>query len=64
MDKGHYGKFFTRPLSLILLLVAVFCIVWPYISEYLKKRRAAANKLSETDKAAAKAASFGEVSDD
>ena len=64
MDKGHYGKFFTRPLSLILLLVAVFCIVWPYLSEYLKKRRAAANKLSEADKAAANAAKYGDVSDD
>ena len=64
MDKGHYGKFFTRPLALVLLLVAVFCIVWPYISEYLKKRRAAANKLSEADKAAANAAKYGDVSDD
>ena len=64
MDKGHYGKFFTRPLSLVLLLVAVFCIVWPYLSEYLKKRRAAANKLSEADKAAANAAKYGDVSDD
>ena len=64
MDKGHYGKFFTRPLSLILLLVAVFCIIWPYLSEYLKKRRAAANKLSEADKAAANAAKYGDVSDD
>ena len=64
MDKGHYGKFFTRPLSLILLLVAVFCSIWPYLSEYLKKRRAAANKLSEADKAAANAAKYGDVSDD
>ena len=42
MDKGSYASFFTRPLSLALLLLAVFCVVWPSISEYLKKRKAAA----------------------
>lgn len=51
---GSYAPFFTRPLSCILLLVAVFCVIWPYISEYLKARR----KPNATDEAMAKAAKY------
>ena len=43
MDKGSYASFFTRPISLALLILAVFCVVWPSISEYLKKRRQTAS---------------------
>lgn len=55
--RGSYAPFFTRPLSLVLLLLAVLCVAWPYLSDYLKARRAAA------DEAAAKAEKF-DVSDD
>ena len=65
MDKGSYAQFVTRPLSLVLLLLAVFCVIWPYLSDYLKKRRAAAGRMSAADEAAAKAGSkFGGVNDD
>ena len=65
MDPGSYGKFFTRPLSLALLLLSVFCVIWPYLSEMLKKRRAAAGKVSEAEQAAKKAGEkYGNVSDD
>lgn len=40
-DHGSYAKFFTRPVSLILLLVSVLCVVWPFISDALKKKKAA-----------------------
>lgn len=35
---GSYAPFFTRPISLIFLLLAVFSVIWPYIAEYLKKK--------------------------
>ena len=56
---GSYAPFFTRPLSCILLLLAVFCVIWPYLSEYLKKRRAE----TAADQAAKKAESY-KVNDD
>lgn len=63
--RGSYAPFFTRPLSLALLLLAAFCVVWPYLSDYLKSRRAAANQVSEADKAAAAAAQkYGDMGDD
>ncbi len=36
---GSYKEFFTRPLSAALLLIAVFCVIWPSISEKLKKNK-------------------------
>lgn len=39
---GSYAPFFTRPISLVLLVVSVFCVVWPFISDHLKAKRAAA----------------------
>ena len=39
---GSYKEFFTRPLSCALLLVSVFCVVWPILSEHLKKKKAEA----------------------
>ena len=39
---GSYKEFFTRPLSCALLLVSVFCVVWPLLSEHLKKKKAEA----------------------
>ena len=65
MDHGSYAKFFTRPLSLVLLLLAVFCVIWPYLSEFLKERKAAKGVVSEADQAAAKGKeTYGDVSDD
>lgn len=37
---GSYAEFFTRPISAVLLLLAVFCVVWPFISERLKAKKA------------------------
>ena len=37
---GSYAPFFTRPISLILLLVSEFCVFWPYISDHLKAKKA------------------------
>lgn len=42
MAHGSYKEFFTRPLSCALLLVSVFCVVWPLLSEHLKKKKAEA----------------------
>lgn len=39
---GSYAPFFTRPLSLLFLLLAVFSVVWPYLSEQRKRRKNAA----------------------
>ena len=39
---GSYAEFFTRPISAILLAVSVFCVIWPFLSEHLKKKKAAA----------------------
>ncbi|WP_068300885.1 tripartite tricarboxylate transporter permease [Pararhodobacter sp. CCB-MM2] len=35
--------FFTRPISALLLLVALLSIAWPYLSPWLKARKAARN---------------------
>ena len=37
VEKNH-----LCPLSCALLLVSVFCVVWPVLSEHLKKKKAAA----------------------
>ena len=37
---GSYAPFFTRPVSLIFLLLAIFSVAWPYIAEARKKRAA------------------------
>lgn len=37
---GSYKEFFTRPISLTLILLAVFAVVWPFISSHLKSRKA------------------------
>ena len=38
-----YAPFFTRPISLILLIISVLCVFWPYISDHLKAKKAAKN---------------------
>ena len=40
---GSYAPFFTRPISLILLIISVLCVFWPYISDHLKAKKAAKN---------------------
>ncbi len=37
---GSYAEFFTRPLSLLFLGLAVFSVCWPYISDAVKKNKA------------------------
>ena len=39
---GSYKEFFTRPLSAALLLISVFCVIWPIYSEHRKKKAAVA----------------------
>ncbi len=36
---GMVKAFFTRPISLVLLIIIVFSIVWPYISPVIRKKR-------------------------
>ena len=36
---GSYGEFFTRPISAVLLLVSVFCVIWPFLSDHLKAKK-------------------------
>lgn len=38
---GSYAEFFTRPISLALLVISVLCVVWPFVSIHLKAKRAA-----------------------
>jgi len=37
---GSYAEFFTRPISLLFLGLAVFSVCWPYIADAIKKRKA------------------------
>ena len=54
---GSYAPFFTRPVSFILLIIAVLCVVWPYVSDHLKAKKSA--------KAPAAAQNIGEdINDD
>ncbi len=39
LSEGTWTVFFTNPLSLLLLIIAVISLVWPLISEYRKKKR-------------------------
>ena len=39
-DEGVW-PFFTRPISALLLAVALFSILWPWVGPRLKARRAA-----------------------
>lgn len=41
MSKGDPSIFFTRPICLVLLVVAVIAFCWPFIRSLLAKRRAA-----------------------
>ena len=50
-DQG-FLVFLTRPVSLILLLIAFFSLAWPFIRDYRDKKRLAAGKLSDTEKMA------------
>lgn len=38
-----FKAMFTRPISLVLVLVIVFSVVWPYIAPLLKKNKAKSN---------------------
>ncbi len=41
--KGDYTQFFVRPISALFLLVALICLLSPYIKPLLGKKKAAAN---------------------
>lgn len=43
--------FLQRPVSLIFLLIAAASLAWPFLRDYLQKRRAATGKMSAVDKA-------------
>jgi putative tricarboxylic transport membrane protein len=45
---GSYTEFFTRPISAALLAIAVFCVVWPIVSDARKKKKAVMTP-SQTD---------------
>ncbi|GAB6087196.1 tripartite tricarboxylate transporter permease [Alkaliphilus crotonatoxidans] len=36
---GDYTKFFTRPISLIFLLIAIISVVWPIFKKYVLKKK-------------------------
>lgn len=36
---GMLKAFFTRPISLVLIIIIVFSVVWPYVSQQLRKKR-------------------------
>ncbi len=38
--RGDYSRFFTRPISLIFIIIAVICIFYPYIKSLFKKKEA------------------------
>ncbi|HIU79284.1 MAG TPA: tripartite tricarboxylate transporter permease [Candidatus Avilachnospira avicola] len=38
--RGDWTTFFTRPVSCILILIAIFSVVRPFVMDYLKKRKA------------------------
>ena len=45
---GSYAEFFTRPISCALLLASVFCVVWPFLSDHLKKKKASAATAADS----------------
>ena len=40
--KGDYTRFFTRPVSCILIVIAIVSVLWPYIKPLLTKKKQAA----------------------
>lgn len=44
--RGDYSAFITRPVSLIFLIIAVLCVVGPYIMPLLKKKKGENNEAS------------------
>ncbi|MCD8223189.1 MAG: tripartite tricarboxylate transporter permease [Clostridiales bacterium] len=41
---GSYAEFITRPISCALLIVSLVCVIWPFVSDYLKQKKAAEAK--------------------
>jgi len=50
--------FLQRPISLALLLIAAASLFWPFIRDYLQKKRAESGKKTAVDKAAEAAAAY------
>lgn len=44
ISDGSLSIFFTRPISLVLIVISVFSLLWPIISPILKKNKAAKGK--------------------
>ena len=36
--KGDYSRFFTRPISLIFIIIAVICVFYPYVKSLIGKK--------------------------
>ena len=46
MTAGSVEPMFTRPMSLAFLVIAVALLLWPFVSEWRKSRREAADRRS------------------
>jgi len=55
--------FLQRPVSCILLVVAVLCLFWPFVRDALQKRKEASGKTTELDALEKNAAQFNTKDD-
>ncbi|MFK4997115.1 hypothetical protein ACI2OX_04515 [Bacillus sp. N9] len=39
MSNGDFSIFFTRPISLVLLIISFLMLFYPMINDYFKKRK-------------------------
>ena len=39
ISDGSWSIFFTRPISLVLIIISVISLLWPIVSPILRKRR-------------------------
>ena len=44
ISDGNISVFFTRPISLVLIVISVISLLWPVVSPVIKKRRASRAK--------------------
>lgn len=45
---GSYKEFFTRPISCVLLIISLVCLVWPLISDILKSKKNPTETMENT----------------
>lgn len=53
IGRGSYSIFFTRPISLTLLVLTVASLAWPYLKPLIIKKKAEYEGIEEEDSAAA-----------